>query len=191
MISHLFLFWSSFPSRVGATLILPTDIFNVIPHLIAWVLGLGWMPCPCLSSIFLHSGHRQDSWRDKETIQDCLGDLSEDNHRHGSRQGGIHRSEPVSEHPHRRGQLRQTNKHAFLWLEKGNLKQLLRAIKKMLCYTFIRSLPFCCLSMVRLWTREYTSTDGLPTSWSVLWSSGHGNMEWNLLVLWYYKNALM
>lgn len=73
--------------------------------------------------------HQWDPRWSEAALQNRVGDLTENCSQDGRRPWGLHRPEPVPEHPHSRAELRQADQHALLRLEAGECRAARRGVK--------------------------------------------------------------
>ena len=78
-----------------------------------------------INCTFFFQAHWRDPWRPKGIVQDNLGNISEDAHRHGCWSRSFHWSESILQCFLCGTYFSQTNQHAHLWLEKGDLLKLI------------------------------------------------------------------
>lgn len=74
---------------------------------------------------FFFQAHWRDPWRPKGIVQNNLGNISEDAHRHGCWSRSFHWSESILQCFLCGTYFGQTNQHAHLWLEKGDILKLM------------------------------------------------------------------
>lgn len=78
-----------------------------------------------INCTFFFQAHWRDPWRPKGIVQDNLGNISEDAHRHGCWSRSFHWSESILQCFLCGTYFSQTNQHAHLWLEKGDILKLI------------------------------------------------------------------
>lgn len=79
--------------------------------------------------ILILTEHQRDPRWSEAALQNRMGDLPENCSQDGRRPWGLHRPEPVPEHPHSRAELRQADQHALLRLEAGECRAARGGVK--------------------------------------------------------------